>query len=88
MSDKIGPVTFGENDELVFLGREIGEHRNYSEEIASKIDQEVTRFIDDAQKTAKKILSLHKEKLEKIARKLIEKEVIEQKEFNELIKEQ
>ncbi|OWK27487.1 MAG: cell division protein FtsH [Parcubacteria group bacterium GW2011_GWA2_38_13b] len=87
MSEKIGPVTFGENEDLVFLGREIGEHRNYSEEIASKIDREVTRLINNAQKTAKKILSLNKEKLEKIARELIEKEMIEQKEFNKLIKE-
>ena len=88
MSEKIGPVTFGENEDLVFLGREIGEHRNYSEEIASKIDKEVTRLINNAQKTAKKILSLNKEKLEKIARELIEKETIEQKEFNKLIKGQ
>lgn len=88
MSEKIGPVTFGENEELVFLGRELTEHRNYSEEIASKIDREVTRIINNAQKTAKKVLSLNKEKLEKIARELIEKETIEQKEFNKLIKEQ
>lgn len=86
MSEKIGPVTFGEDDEMVFLGRELGEKRNYSEAIAAKIDSEVTKLLNNAEKTARKILVSKKKKLEKIAKKLIEKETIEQEEFKKLIK--
>ena len=83
----LGPISFGEKEELVFLGKEIGEQRNYSEEVAAKIDKEVSRFIEGAQKQAKKILTKKKGLLEKIAKKLIEKETIEKEEFENLIKE-
>ena len=85
MSTKLGPVTFGDREELVFLGKELGETRNYSEEIASKIDQEVERFIKDAYKTAKQVLTDKKNKLKQIADYLIKKEVIERKEFDKLM---
>ena len=81
----LGPVSFGEKDELFFLGREMGEQRNYSEEVAAKIDKEVARFIDEAQKTASGVLKKKKKLLDKIAKTLIEKEVIEREEFEEII---
>ncbi|MDP2864243.1 MAG: AAA family ATPase, partial [bacterium] len=82
----LGPVSFGEKDELVFLGKEFGEQRNYSEEVAAQIDKEVAKFIKDAEQKSKKILTKNKKLLEKIAQTLIEKETIEREEFEELIK--
>ncbi|XOB46804.1 MAG: ATP-dependent zinc metalloprotease FtsH [Candidatus Nealsonbacteria bacterium] len=83
---KLGPVSFGEKEELIFLGREISEQRNYSEKVAALIDKEVEKFIKDAEKRAKKILLKKKKLLEKIAKTLIEKETIEKEEFEKLIK--
>lgn len=83
----LGPISFGEKEELVFLGKEISEQRNYSEKIAAKIDEEVEKFIKNAQNTAKTILAKKKTLLEKIAKTLIEKETIEKEEFESLIKE-
>jgi cell division protease FtsH len=83
---RLGPITFGRKESLVFLGKEITEERNFSEEIAEKIDKEVERFIKEAEKKAEKILRERKELLEKIAKVLIKKETIERKEFEELIK--
>jgi len=81
----LGPVSFGEKEELVFLGKEISEQRNYSEKVAAQIDKEVERFIKEAENQAKKILSKKKNLLEKIAKTLIEKETIEREEFENLI---
>jgi cell division protease FtsH len=67
------------------LGQEFGEQRNYSEEMAKKIDKEVTQFIQSAQKTAENILKKKRKVLEKIAQTLIDKETIEREEFEELI---
>jgi len=86
MSEKMGPVTFGEREELIFLGKEISEGRNYSEKVAGEIDVEVEKFIRDAEKTADKILKRRKSKLIQIAKRLIEKETIERKEFEDLMK--
>jgi len=82
----LGPVSFGEKEELVFLGKEFGEQRNYSEEVAAQIDKEVAKFIKDAEQKSKKILTKNKKLLEKIAETLIKKETIEREEFEELIK--
>lgn len=81
----LGPRTFGRKEELIFLGKEISEEKNYSESTATKIDAEVSRFIEDAFETAKKIVTEKKEILEKISQTLLEKETIEQEEFKELI---
>ncbi|MEK9154568.1 MAG: ATP-dependent zinc metalloprotease FtsH [Patescibacteria group bacterium] len=86
MSEKLGPITYGKTEELVFLGREIAHEKNYSEKIAAEIDNEVKRFIDRSYLAAKKIISSHKKILEKIAKVLMEKETIEQEEFDKLIK--
>ncbi len=86
MSKKLGPVAFGEKEELVFLGKDIGEQRNYSEKIASQIDQEVSLLINDAQKSAARILKKKRKLLTKVADVLIEKETIEREEFEKMIK--
>lgn len=83
----LGPRTFGHKEELVFLGKEMSEERNYSEATAKEIDSEVSRFIGDAYKTAEKIITEKKETLERIAKTLLEKETLEQEEFNELLKD-
>jgi cell division protease FtsH len=85
MSDTLGPVTFGEKDELVFLGKDIATHKNYSETVAHEIDIEVKKLIDKALATAKKVLGQKTDKLEKIASELIARETLEQKEFYDLI---
>ncbi len=82
----LGPVSFGEREELIFLGKEISEERNYSEKVASKIDNEVEKFVKSAETQAKKILTGKKKLLDKIAKTLIEKETIEKEEFEKLIK--
>ncbi len=84
MSD-LGPRTFGHKEELVFLGREISEEKNYSEKSAEEIDTKVSGFIRGAYETAEKILGEKKEVLEKIVAVLLEKETIEQEEFNAIV---
>ncbi len=86
MSEKLGPRTFGETEDLIFLGKEISTEKNYSEKVAQEIDKEVHDFIDNAGKTAQKILTEKRALLDKIANRLIEKETIEKEEFEELIK--
>lgn len=88
MSDRLGPLTLGHKQDQVFLGRDISRDRNYSEEIASAIDQEVRRIMDEAYDTARKLLSEHIEALHAIANKLMEKETIEAAEFAELMRQQ
>jgi cell division protease FtsH len=77
MSEKLGPLTFGHKEELVFLGKEIGEQRNYSEEVARAIDEEVRRLITEAHEKALRILRENKDKLVGLAGRLIEVETIE-----------
>ena len=84
MSD-LGPMTFGQKEELIFLGREIGEQRDYSEEVAAKIDKAVHGFIANRYKKAEETILSNKDKLEKIAGALLDHEVVEKKEFNELM---
>ncbi len=86
MSDKLGPVTFGEKEELVFLGREIATEKNYSNEIAFQIDSEIKALISRALKKAKETLAKKMATLTKIATELITKETLEQKEFYALLK--
>jgi len=86
MSEKLGPRTFGETEDLIFLGKEITTEKNYSEKVAQEIDKEVHDFIDNAAKAAQKILTEKRSLLEKIANRLIEKETIEKEEFEELMK--
>ncbi len=86
MSDELGPQTFGNTEELLFLGREIATEKNYSEDVARQIDAEVKNFISRAYKASEQILKKYRRVLDKIAKTLIEKETLEQEEFNALLK--
>jgi len=81
MSKKLGPLTFGEKDEMVFLGKEIGEQRNYSEEIARQIDHEVRRIVGNAYDKAMRLLREHRAKLEEIAARLLKEETLDAQSF-------
>ena len=85
MSDKLGPVTFGRTEEHIFLGREIQRHQDYSESTAVIIDQEIRRFIEQAEETARRILKGNMDKLHKLAKTLLEKEVMDSHEVDEII---
>ena len=86
MSEKLGPMTFGKTQELIFLGREISTEKNYSEEVAKEIDKEVRWFIDRAYRAAQKILASYRPALDKVAKALVDREILEQDEFYSLIK--
>ena len=85
MSEKIGPLALGKKDELVFLGREIGEQRNYSEAVAQEIDNEVRNLINRAYNVAREILIKHKDKLVTVSEKLIIEETIEGPAFDDIM---
>jgi cell division protease FtsH len=84
MSEKLGPLTFGRKEEMIFLGREISEQRNYSDEVAAKIDAEVREIIDRAYERAREALIAQRAVLDKLAALLVEKETIEHDEFESL----
>ena len=77
MSEKLGPRTFGKREELVFLGKEIAEQRDYSDSVAQTIDEEVYDLVDEAFQRAKELLATHKDKLAHLAKYLIENETAE-----------
>jgi len=85
MSELLGPRTFGQKEELIFLGREIAEQKDYSEEVARQIDLEVKRIIDTAYQRAMKILKEQRDKLEELAKRLIEVETLEGQELEALL---
>ncbi len=87
MSEKVGPSVWSDKEEMVFLGRELSTGRHFSEETAKIIDQEVKKLVNNANKRARDILVGRREKLEQIAKVLIEKETIEREEFENLMKE-
>ncbi len=84
MSEKLGPLAFGKRDELVFLGREIGEQRNYSDEVAKQIDEEVRAIIDRGYARAMDVLTRFKDRLVQLAERLVAEETLEQDEFEKL----
>jgi len=81
MSDRLGPQTYGRRDEMPFLGKEYTEQRNYSEDIAKIIDEEVTKLIADGRDRADKLIKSHKKIVTEIADDLLQKETIDDKEF-------
>jgi len=87
MSETLGPRTFGEKDEMIFLGREIHEQRDYSEKVAEQIDKEISNFIDQAVHQAKGLVKTRREFLEKIVAALLEKETLEKEEFESIVGE-
>lgn len=86
MSETLGPMTLGRKEQQVFLGRDIAENRNYSEEVAFQIDKEVEKIIESAYNRAKELLVKNKSKLKKIAKNLLEKETLEGAELDNLLK--
>ena len=81
MSENLGPLVYGKKEELVFLGREIAEQRDYSETIAEQIDAEVRRLVNEAYDRARAILKEYRDKLDAVAQKLLEEETISRSEF-------
>ncbi|HJW28247.1 MAG TPA: cell division protein FtsH, partial [Saprospiraceae bacterium] len=84
MSSDLGPMVYGQKEELIFLGREISEQRDYSEAVAEQIDKEVRSLVNDAYERAKKILLQYRDALDTIARKLLEVETLSREEFEAL----
>ncbi len=85
MSDTLGPLTLGRRHKEVFLGKDIAEDRNYSEEIAYSIDKEVRSLIDSAYEQARVLITSHRERLDALASALLEKEVLEREEINRIL---
>jgi len=84
MSDELGPMVYGQKEELIFLGREISEQRDYSEAVAQKIDAEVRRVVDGAYKQAKDLLTTYRKELDTVAEKLLEVETLSRSEFEKI----
>ncbi len=84
MSDRLGPLSFGKRDEMVFLGRSMGEQRDYSDEVAKTIDEEVRAIIDHAYERAMDVLVTHRDKLNALAEKLVAEETVDQEGFEAL----
>ena len=85
MSEKMGPILYGEEDHEVFLGRDIGHSRNYGENIAGQIDSEIRRIIDEAYNKAKEVLEENRDGLERTAQLLLKKEKVSGDEFREVL---
>jgi len=86
MSDQLGPIAYGESqNHQVFLGRDFNHQRNYSEEVASEIDKEVRRYMEEAYEACRQIITEHRDELELIAQALIERETLSAKELEELL---
>ncbi len=81
MSEELGPMVYGQKEELIFLGREISEQRDYSEAVAEKIDQEVRKLVHEAYQQATDILTKYRDKLDAVAKKLMEVETINKEDF-------
>ncbi|MEE4264123.1 MAG: ATP-dependent zinc metalloprotease FtsH [Desulfobacteraceae bacterium] len=87
MSDKLGPLSYSKGEEQIFLGREISQHRDYSDATANLIDEEINKLIKDAYQRAEKVLNENLDILHKLAELLLEKETVLGKELDELIEE-
>jgi cell division protease FtsH len=88
MSDKLGPITVGHREELVFLGRDLGEQRNYSEEVAAIIDEEIRSIVNHGYQTAKNILTQKRDKMDLVVERLKLVETIDAKELDEILNTQ
>jgi cell division protease FtsH len=85
MSEKLGTVAMGHREELVFLGRDLGEQRNYSEEVAAIIDEEIRSIVDHGHQTAKGILTQQRDKMDAVVERLKEVETLDGKELDEIL---
>ena len=87
MSEELGPLTFGKKEEQIFLGREIAQHRDYSERTAQRIDEEVKRIVMDAYNRAKRLLEENMNALNMLAKTLLEKETLDGAEIDKILKD-
>jgi cell division protease FtsH len=87
MSEKLGPLTFGKKEEQIFLGREIAQHRDYSEDTAIMIDQEVRKIVMENYKRAKELLSEKLDVLHRLAKELLDREVLDNNEIEKIMSE-
>jgi cell division protease FtsH len=85
MSDKLGNVSMGHREELVFLGRDLGEQRNYSEEVAAVIDEEIRSIVNHGYQTAKAILTAQRDKMDAVVEQLKVVETLDGKELDEIL---
>jgi cell division protease FtsH len=85
MSDKLGTVAMGRHEELVFLGRDLGEQRNYSEEVAAIIDEEIRSIVDHGYQTAKGILTQQRRQMDAVVEQLKVVETLDAKELDEIL---
>jgi cell division protease FtsH len=85
MSERLGPVTFGKKEEEIFLGREISKHRDYSEETAILIDEEVKSIVEAQELRAEALIKANVDKLHRLARALLEREVLNSEEIDDIV---
>jgi cell division protease FtsH len=84
MSPEMGTLTYGQKEEMIFLGREISEQRDYSEAVAEQIDREVRKIVEDSYKLAKSLIKKYRKQLDAVAQKLLEVESITREEFEQI----
>ena len=87
MSETMAPRTYGDHDDLIFLGREITEQRDYSEKVAEMIDQEISSIITNAITRVKEVIKKNRQSLDKIVEVLVKKETLEKEEFEAIFKQ-
>lgn len=88
MNETLGPRTFGQHEEMVFLGREIHEERDYSDKTAEAIDDEVKKLLQEAEERARRVITRHRDRMEKLVAVLMEKETVEEAEIKEILGEE
>jgi cell division protease FtsH len=86
MSERLGPIRYGEREDLVFLGREISERRNYSDRVAQAIDEEIHQLVDEAHTRCHQLLSAHWDKVDVVAMALLEVETLDAQQFEALMR--
>lgn len=85
MSEKLGPMAYGKNQENVFMGRDFGHQRDYSEQVAFEIDEEIKSIVEERYALAKQLLTENRDMLERISKELLDKETIDDKEFEQIM---
>jgi cell division protease FtsH len=86
MSERMGPIQYGEREEMIFMGRGISENRNYSDKVAQEIDEEVRRLVDEAYQRTHQILVTHRDKLDAVSMRLLEVETLHAPEFEAIMR--
>ena len=85
MSEKMGNMAYGKDEQHIFMGRDFGMRRDFSEEVAAEIDKEVKKIVDERYEMAKELLTKNRDMLEVISKELLDRETLDEKEFVELM---